>query len=1232
MPSVFEFIMSRRRAGDGRRGAIVLVAALAVFLTALMFSSSSAYGAPEAKPPPAKAAKTKPTKKKPKVKAGIRRGQLDVLGTAKNDRITLRLKPRNKSRLQVDVGSNGSAEFTFKRSAFNRVVVHGGSGADALSINERNGVFTGSEATSLFGDAGNDLLRSGSAAERLFGGIGNDTIDGKRGNDLIEGGAGSDLVVFNGSNAAERFAFSASRNRLRFVAASTMNIAGVERFDLRASGGVDNVVVNDLAGARLGQLNADLGQGGAADVVDIKGSSAANELRVGGGISIGGIGAAVNVLRAQAANDKLNIDPGAGSDRVVVEGTAGNDTIGVAASAVAPHIAVSGGPGGLPIDVVNSEALAVESLASNDTLNAGLGLAALTQLTLDGGAGNDAINGGDGAEVLAGRDGDDAIDGNRGDDTGLLGAGDDTFTWDPGDGSDKVEGEAGTDTLVFNGAGVAEDFDFSANGNRLRFFRNVANITMDVDDTERVDLRALGGIDNAVVNDLSATDVKNIVLDLASDGAVDTATINGTAGNDTITIAPNAGAVDVTGLAAAVKIAGSEAANDLLNVNGLGGNDTISGAIGLAALIKLGIDGGAGDDTINGGDGAEVLAGGDGIDAIDGNRGDDTGLLGAGDDSFTWDPGDGSDKVEGEAGTDTLVFNGAGVAEDFDFSANGNRLRFFRNVANITMDVDGTERVDLRALGGIDTTVVNDLSATDVKNVELDLETAIGGGAGDGAVDTATINGSVGNDTIAIAPNAGAVDVTGLAAAVKIEHSEAANDVLNVNGLDGNDTISAAVGLAALIKVGIDGGAGNDTINGGDGAEVLVGSDGNDAIDGNRGDDTGLLGAGDDSFRWDPGDGSDVVEGQDGADDGADTLLFIGAGVGENFDVSANGERVKFFRDVANITMDLNDTEFIDVQALGGNDNAVLNDTTGTDLKSVALDLEAAIGGGRGDGAADSVTVNGTNNPDDIQITATGSAVDVNGVPPTVQIDHPEAANDKLTVNGLGGADTITGGPDLAALIQLVINGGTEVDVLTGGDGNDRIVGQQQNDSMFGGDGNDTLVWNPGDANDLVEGQAGNDTMEFNGTAVSEGFEASAVAGRLRFTRNIGNIVMDVDGTERVDLRALGGQDATVVNDLSGTDVTKADIDLSAAIGGGAGDGVADAITVNGTDGPDNVAVAANGGVVDLTGLFTAVSISHSEVANDSLAINTLGGNDDVDIGGGVAGLIQTHVDLGGDE
>ena len=173
------------------------------------------------------------------------------------------------------------------------------------------------------------------------------------------------------------------------------------------------------------------------------------------------------------------------------------------------------------------------------------------------------------------------------------------------------------------------------------------------------------------------------------------------------------------------------------------------------------------------------------------------------------------------------------------------------------------------------------------------------------------------------------------------------------------------------IPTTLAGGSGNDTLSGGSGAEMLLGGSGNDSIDGNGGADTALMGAGDDTFVWDPGDGSDVVEGQDGAD----TMLFNGAGVAENFDVSANGERVRFFRTQGAITMDLNDTEFIEVRALGGADIAVVNDTTGTGLKRVAFDLAAAIGGGAGDGAADSITVNGLGGDDNVAIDRDAAAL-----------------------------------------------------------------------------------------------------------------------------------------------------------------------------------------------------------------------------------------------------------------
>ena len=64
------------------------------------------------------------------------------------------------------------------------------------------------------------------------------------------------------------------------------------------------------------------------------------------------------------------------------------------------------------------------------------------------------------------------IDGNRGNDTAFMGSGHDVFTWDPGDGSDVIEGQSGYDTMDFNGASGNENFDASANGPRLRFFRD----------------------------------------------------------------------------------------------------------------------------------------------------------------------------------------------------------------------------------------------------------------------------------------------------------------------------------------------------------------------------------------------------------------------------------------------------------------------------------------------------------------------------------------------------------------------------------------------------------------------------------------------------------------------------------------------------------------------------------------------------------------------------------------
>src|SRR5215218_2876477 len=106
---------------------------------------------------------------------------------------------------------------------------------------------------------------------------------------------------------------------------------------------------------------------------------------------------------------------------------------------------------------------------------------------------------------------------------------------------------------------------------------------------------------------------------------------------------------------------------------------------------------------------------------IDGGRGNDSAFRGAGNDTFNWDPGEGSDRVEGQAGRDTMTFVGANVPEAFDVSANGHRVRFVRNVGNITMDLAGVERIDTQALGGADTFAQHDLRGTDLVEDNVDL-------------------------------------------------------------------------------------------------------------------------------------------------------------------------------------------------------------------------------------------------------------------------------------------------------------------------------------------------------------------------------------------------------------------------------------------------------------------------------------------------------------------------------
>ena len=228
-----------------------------------------------------------------------------------------------------------------------------------------------------------------------------------------------------------------------------------------------------------------------------------------------------------------------------------------------------------------------------------------------------------------------------------------------------------------------------------------------------------------------------------------------------------------------------------------------------------------------------------------------------------------------------------------------------------------------------------------------------------------------------------------------------------VDAGNGNDVvlIDQANGVFTTTKpTTIAGGNGDDTLLGGSGNETFDGGRGDDVADGNGGADTAFLGRGDDTFIWDPGDGSDRFEGGPGSD----TMVFNGAPGNEAMAASANGGRVRFTRVQGTIVMDLDDVEAIDVRALAGADAITIGDVGATDLRRVDVDLATSLTDARPDGAADTVTVLGTDGVDTIRASALGGATEVSGLAATVDVLHADPKLDTLVLDSGDGADDVS--------------------------------------------------------------------------------------------------------------------------------------------------------------------------------------------------------------------------------
>jgi Ca2+-binding RTX toxin-like protein len=149
------------------------------------------------------------------------------------------------------------------------------------------------------------------------------------------------------------------------------------------------------------------------------------------------------------------------------------------------------------------------------------------------------------------------------------------------------------------------------------------------------------------------------------------------------------------------------------------------------------------------------------------------------------------------------------------------------------MDMDDVESIDLNTLGGADIVVVNDLSGTDVTEVNVNLSAS--GGSGVAQPDNVIVHGTNSDDVALVFGDASFVSLLGLAAQINISGAEAALDRLTANMLAGDDVVEAS-GLAAdAIQLTADGGDDNDVLIGGDGADVLLGGDGDDVLLGGLG-------------------------------------------------------------------------------------------------------------------------------------------------------------------------------------------------------------------------------------------------------------------------------------------------------------------------------------------------------------------------------------------------------------
>ena len=614
------------------------------------------------------------------------------------------------------------------------------------------------------------------------------------------------------------------------------------------------------------------------------------------------------------------------------------------------------------------------------------------------------------------------------------------------------------------------------------------------------------------------------------------------------------------------------------------------------------------DSSIWGRLGDDTLVGGSGNDFLHGRGNDDT---------FLVHDGFGTDTIQGgEAGTDydRIDLSALSTSATLVFSANeagtissGTASAQFTQIEEITL----TEQADSIDLSAVTSAIrVNAGGGNDTFFAGGGSET-LDGGAGDDFFEIehvdgfASIIGGAGQDTLDGDDAQFLVTFSGDASgSFSFGSGTATGSFSGIEGIAGSGLGDVLDGRLSNTGLYIDAGGGADTVFGGAGDDTLIGGTGADTLSGGDGSDRFVVS---EAFN------GDVITGGEGGTDN-DTLDMTGYTGGatltlngfESGTVSGGGNTLTF-SEIESVDF-VNSIQQNRVFVEDGASGVTVNLTPGSN------NYEVSFRGG-------SSTINGYTSYVYVYetdfgthtYTATTDPADLTDIffdARTTEIDISFSGNTGTASSGANTLtfayvdrffltdfnDTIDASSVTEQIDQIDGNAGDDLIIssqtvnvawgISGGDGNDTIVGSNLGDAVYAGDDNDSV--DGGSGNDTVLGQNGNDTLR--GGTGNDSLSGGADADLFVIEDSFGNDTL------------IGGETATTgvdydLVDFSAVTASGVTVNLSSNEAGTATDG-ADTITFSGieqltlTDQNDSVDGQAVSAAMQLDGGLGADTIT----------------------------------------